>query len=93
MCKKYYQSRDVYAVDIHLHTHDTDVAEEVFNRCTSTNATKDGQILPDSPDYLVTFKYEFLEDFQDPTSRAGQLARALTRRCTPCANGWWYEAH
>ena len=55
----------------------TEVAEEVFNRCTFTNATKDGQIRPDSKEYRVTFNYEFLEDFQDPESK---LARAFTRR-------------
>ena len=55
----------------------TEVAEEVFNRCTFTNATKDGQIRPDSKDYRVIFNYEFLEDFQDPKSK---LARAFTRR-------------
>ena len=55
----------------------TEVAEEVFNRCTFTNATKDGQIRPDSKDYRVIFNYEFLEDFQDPKSK---FARAFTRR-------------
>jgi len=64
-------------------SHDADVAEEVFNRCTFTNATKDGQIRPDSAEYHVTFNYEFLEDFQDPASRATQIARAITRRCIP----------
>ena len=54
-----------------------EVAEEVFNQCTFTNATKDGQIRPDSKDYRVIFNYEFLEDFQDPRSK---LARAFSRR-------------
>ncbi len=58
----------------------TEVAEEVFNRCTSTNETKDGQVRPDSKDYRVFFNYEFLEDFRDPESRAEKLRRALTQK-------------
>lgn len=56
----------------------TEVAEEVFNRCTTTNETKDGQIRPDSKEYQVIFNYEFLEDFRDPTSRTALLQRAFT---------------
>lgn len=43
----------------------TDVAEQVFNRCTLSNETKDGKIRHDSKDYNITFDYEFIEDFQD----------------------------
>ena len=42
-----------------------EVAEEVLNLCSITNATKDGRIRPDSKDYQVVFNYEFLEDFVD----------------------------
>ena len=56
------------------------VAEEVFDRCTTTNATSDGQIRPDIKEYRVTFNYEFLEDFRDPESRAKRLKRALAYR-------------
>ncbi len=42
-----------------------DVAEEVFNRCSIGNETKDGKTRVDSRDYMLTFNYEFLEDFQD----------------------------
>lgn len=42
-----------------------DVAEEVFNRCSVGNESKDGKIGLDSKDYMLTFNYEFLEDFQD----------------------------
>lgn len=59
----------------------TEVAEAVFNRCTETNATNDGTIRPDSPDYQVTFNYEFLEDFRDPVTAAEQFQRALTKKC------------
>ena len=65
----------------------TEVAEEVFNRCTFTNATKDGQIRPDSKDYRVIFNYEFLEDFQDPKSK---FARAFTRRYVH-GRGWLHN--
>lgn len=44
-----------------------DVAEEVFNRCSVGNETKDGKIRIDSKEYKLTFNYEFLEDFQDET--------------------------
>ncbi|CAI8048714.1 Transient receptor potential cation channel subfamily A member 1 homolog [Geodia barretti] len=57
-----------------------EVAEEVFNRCTVTNATKDGKIRPDSREYRVLFNYEFLEDFQDRETAAHRLARRLTRK-------------
>ena len=62
-----------------------EVAEEVFNRCTFTNATKDGQIRPDSKDYRVIFNYEFLEDFQD---RKSKIVRALTRRYINVGASW-----
>ena len=55
------------------------MAEEVFNRCSTTNATSDGKIRPDSKEYEVTFDYEFLEDYQDPVSRGTKLRRALTK--------------
>lgn len=42
-----------------------EVAEEVFNRCSIGNDTKDGKIKSDSKKYKVTFNYEFLEDFRD----------------------------
>ena len=51
----------------------TEVAEEVFNRCSITNETKDGRIGPDSKDYRVNFNYEFLEDFRD--ERPGLIVR------------------
>jgi len=41
------------------------VAEVVFNRCSVGNETKDGKIRVDSKDYILTFNYEFLEDFRD----------------------------
>ena len=41
------------------------MAEEVFNRCSVGNETKDGKIRLDSKEYQLTFNYEFLEDFQD----------------------------
>ena len=43
----------------------SEVAEEVFNRCSEANDTTDGRIRPDSKEYTVTFSYEFLEDFRD----------------------------
>ena len=57
-----------------------EVAEEVFNKCTVTNATKDGKIRPDSKEYRVLFNYEFLEDFRDAESAAHRLARHISRR-------------
>ena len=54
-------------------SHDADV-DEVFNRCTITNATKNGQICPDSAGYRIIFNHEFVEDFQDPAfGLQGQL--------------------
>lgn len=42
-----------------------DVAEKVFNRCSVGNESKDGKIRLDSKEYILTFNYEFLEDFRD----------------------------
>ena len=39
------------------------MAFEVFNKCTTTNATPDGKIQPESSEYVVTFDYEFVEDY------------------------------
>ncbi len=60
----------------------TDVAEEVFNRCTSTNASKDGKVRPDSLEYSITFNYEFLEDFQEAETRTAKLRRNLRKTYT-----------
>jgi len=64
-------------------SHDADVAEEVFNHCTITNATKNGQICPDSAECRVIFNHEFVEDFQNPESRATRIASPITHRCIP----------
>lgn len=52
-----------------------EVAEEVFNRCSITNETKDGRVRPDSKDFQVVFNYEFLEDFVDERQN--------------CLSRWW----
>ena len=46
----------------------TDVAEEVLNRCVHSNASRDGPIHANSPEYSVEFIYEFLDDYRDPPS-------------------------
>ena len=46
----------------------TEVAEEVLNRCVSSNASRDGPINVNSPEYCVQFMYEFLDDYRDPPS-------------------------
>lgn len=57
------------------------VAGEVFNRCSTPNDTKDGQINPDSKLYNVTFNYEFLEDFRDVKENAcSRFFRRLSER-------------
>ncbi|KAL5457261.1 hypothetical protein EMCRGX_G034508 [Ephydatia muelleri] len=45
-----------------------DVAEEVLNRCMHSNASKDGPISVNSPEYRVEFVYEFLDDYRDSPS-------------------------
>ena len=35
----------------------TDVAEQVFYNCTTSNMSN-----PEHPDYEITFKYEYLDD-------------------------------
>ena len=52
----------------------TDVAEEVFNRCAISNEDEFGK---DDPNYKITMNYEFLEDFREP--KPGRLTRAFTR--------------
>lgn len=54
-----------------------EVAEVVFNRCSVGNDTKDGRIRPDSKGYMVTFNYEFLEDFRD--EKENVLSRAFRK--------------
>ena len=46
----------------------TDVAEEVLNRCMHSNASRDGPISVNSPEYRVEFVYEFLDDYRDSPS-------------------------
>lgn len=38
----------------------------MFNRCSTTN---EDTVSADSPDYTITFNYEFLEDFREPAAR------------------------
>ncbi|KAL5486880.1 hypothetical protein EMCRGX_G019417 [Ephydatia muelleri] len=45
-----------------------DVAEEVLNRCMHSNASRDGPISVNSPEYRVEFVYEFLDDYRDSPS-------------------------
>ena len=44
-----------------------DAAERVFSKCVETNECNhwEEDTHPDSRQFKVTFKYEFLEDFQD----------------------------
>ena len=45
----------------------------MFNRCTTTNATEDSDITANSPNYMVNFNYEFLEDIRDPIAKNQSL--------------------
>ena len=50
-----------------------EVAEQVFNRCISTNEEDIGS--KEGKNFQVFFNYEFLEDDRDP--RPSRLARLL----------------
>ena len=57
----------------------TDVAEVAFNRCITTNETKEfsenvireNEVHATSDNFKVDFNYEFLEDFQDKQTGEG----------------------
>ena len=57
-----------------------EVAEKVFNQCTTANTTN-----PDNPNYKITFNYEFLDDMysnwcdQDSTDTTSTVGRYLAR--------------
>ena len=71
----------------------TDIAVTVFNKCTEDN---NGNPIPggtevvtkDSDDFMVTFNYEFLEDFHEkPTEERLQRRRTSRRRNIHSGNG------
>ena len=53
-----------------------ELAEWVMTRCTETNAgRKHGEsTYPDSVEFLVTYDYEFLEDFRDSEETDPELS-------------------
>ena len=55
------------------------VAKEVFDRCMELNTINGDNTHRDSNSSVVTFDYEFLEDYRDPKSEHSPLRRRRSR--------------